>query len=85
MANEVSRLGSSDLAVRILRRILRPLVRFMLTQGVTYPLLTDLLKLIYVQVAAEEAHVDSGLRAQAIEIRLDGRVTVDRDELPAAA
>jgi Family of unknown function (DUF6502) len=46
--------GPSDMVVRVLRRILRPLVRFMLSQGITYPLLSELLKLVYVQVASEE-------------------------------
>ncbi len=33
------------------------------------------------EVTAEEAHVDSRLRLEAIEVRLRGRVTVDRNEL----
>jgi Family of unknown function (DUF6502) len=46
--------GPPAVVVRVLRRILRPIVRFMLSQGITYPLLIDLLKLVYVQVAAQE-------------------------------
>ncbi len=37
-----------------LRRILRPLVRLLLTHGVTYPLITDIVKAIYVDVARRE-------------------------------
>jgi Family of unknown function (DUF6502) len=55
MNTESPRIGAPPaVVVRVLRRILRPLIRFMLAQGITYPLLTDLLKLVYVQVAAEE-------------------------------
>jgi hypothetical protein len=45
---------SPNLVIRMLRRLLRPLVRFMLSQGVTYPMLGDLLKSVYVEIAAEE-------------------------------
>jgi uncharacterized protein DUF6502 len=44
--------------VAALTRLLRPLVRLMLNHGVTYPLLTDLLKSVYVEVAAEEFPVE---------------------------
>ncbi len=37
-----------------LRRIMRPLVRLLLTHGVTYPLITDIIKSIYVDVARRE-------------------------------
>ncbi len=55
MKGDATKLGAqSGLVMRILRRVLRPLARFMLAQGITYPMLTDLLKLTFVQVAAEE-------------------------------
>lgn len=41
---------SAKLVVAI-RRVLRPLVRLLLSQGLTYPWLSDLLKEIYVEVA----------------------------------
>jgi Family of unknown function (DUF6502) len=41
-----------------LRLILRPMVRFMLRQGVTYPLLTDLLKSVFVEVARDEFTIE---------------------------
>ncbi|CAG0125014.1 hypothetical protein RHDC2_00856 [Rhodocyclaceae bacterium] len=37
-----------------LRRLLRPLVRIMLAQGVTYPFLSELLKSVFVEVADKE-------------------------------
>ena len=40
--------------VAALRRILRPLVRLLLTHGVTYPLITDIVKSTYVDVARRE-------------------------------
>jgi hypothetical protein len=43
-----------DSIVAALRRVLRPLVRLMVTQGITYPFLIDLLKGIYVETAAKE-------------------------------
>ena len=43
-----------DSIVAALRRVLRPLVRLMVTQGITYPFVIDLLKGIYVETAAKE-------------------------------
>lgn len=40
--------------VAALRRLLRPLVRLLTAQGVTYPMLAELLKGVYVDVAARE-------------------------------
>jgi hypothetical protein len=40
--------------IAALRRILRPLVRLLLTHGVTYPLITDIVKSTYVDVARRE-------------------------------
>jgi hypothetical protein len=40
--------------VAALRRILRPLVRLLVGQGITYPFLADLLKSVYVETAASE-------------------------------
>ena len=37
-----------------LRRVLRPLVRLLVSQGVTFPFLSDLLKSVYVETAASE-------------------------------
>ena len=41
-----------------LRLILRPMVRFMLRQGITYPLLTDILKSVFVEVARDEFTIE---------------------------
>ncbi len=40
--------------VAALRRVLRPLVRMLVSQGITYPFLTDMLKSIFVDTAASE-------------------------------
>ena len=45
--------------VRALRRVLRPLVKLMLASGVTYPYLAELLKNLFVDVAASEFCLDS--------------------------
>ena len=47
--------------VAALRRILRPLVRLLVGQGITYPFLADLLKSIYVETAASEFTVNGKL------------------------
>lgn len=44
--------------VRALRQVLRPLVRLMLAQGITFPYLADLLKRLFVEVAAQEFQLD---------------------------
>jgi Family of unknown function (DUF6502) len=40
--------------VAALRRVLRPLVRLLVTHGITYPFLSDMLKGVFVETAAEE-------------------------------
>lgn len=47
--------------VAALRRILRPLVRLLVGQGITYPFLADLLKSVYVETAASEFTVGGKL------------------------
>ena len=44
--------------VKALQRLLRPLVRIMIAQGVTYPYLTRLLKPVFVEVAEQEFPLD---------------------------
>jgi len=55
--------------VGALRRVLRPLVRLLVGQGITYPFLADLLKSIYVETAASEFTVGGKLAT-------DSRLTV---------
>ncbi|MDE3010545.1 MAG: hypothetical protein KGI67_06610 [Pseudomonadota bacterium] len=55
--------------ITALRRILRPLVRLMLTHGVTYPLITDVIKSTYVDVARREFRL-SGKRQTDSRISL---------------
>lgn len=47
--------------VSALRRVLRPLVRLLVGQGITYPYLSDLLKSVYVETAAREFTVGGKL------------------------
>jgi hypothetical protein len=50
-----------DSVVAALRRLLRPLVRLLVGQGITYPFLADLLKSVYVETAASEFTVGGKL------------------------
>jgi hypothetical protein len=55
MANPASAAsGPAPALVRALHRLLRPLVRLLLQQQITYPYLADLLKHVYVELANEE-------------------------------
>ena len=55
MTDPSPRLGApSNIVIQAIRGVLRPLVRFMLAQGLTYTILVDLLKSIYVEVALNE-------------------------------
>lgn len=47
----------SSAFVLALRRVLRPLVRLMLAQGVTYPYLAELLKALFVEVADKDFRI----------------------------
>ena len=47
--------------VAALRRVLRPLVRLLVSQGITFPYLSDLLKSVYVETAASEFTVGGKL------------------------
>ena len=60
MNDPTPRLGApSNIAIQAIRGILRPLVRFMLSQGLTYTILVDLLKSIYVEVALNEFKLET--------------------------
>ncbi|MGS5085793.1 DUF6502 family protein [Hydrogenophaga sp. A37] len=50
--------GPSPALVRALRKLLRPLVKLMLSQGITYPYLSDLLKGLFVEVAEQDFRLD---------------------------
>ena len=49
----------SPAMVRALRQVLRPLVRLMLAQGITYPYLADVLKGLFVELADKEFRLDA--------------------------
>jgi len=44
--------------IAALRRVLRPLVRLLLAQGITYPFLSSLLKSVFVEVAERDFQLD---------------------------
>jgi hypothetical protein len=48
----------STALIRALRRVLRPLVRLMVASGITYPMLTELLKGLFVDVAQTDFRLD---------------------------
>jgi len=52
-----------------LRRLLQPLVRLLTAQGITYPMLADLLKQVYVEVAVRDFRLEG-------EAPTDSRVTL---------
>lgn len=55
MNDPTPRLGApSRIVIQAIRGVLKPLVRFMLSQGLSYTILIDLLKAIYVEVAMNE-------------------------------
>ena len=60
MANPQDTIPGNPPAVLVaaIRRVLRPLVRLMLSHQITYPVLISLLKSIYVDVAEQEFQVD---------------------------
>ena len=68
----------SDLLLRAVTRLLRPLVRLLLQSGVTYPVLADALRSIYVEVARTELLRDEKSRTDSRVSLLTG---VHRKEL----
>ena len=50
--------GPPPSLVRALRKVLRPVVRVMLSQGITFPYVAELLKNLFVDVAASEFRLD---------------------------
>ncbi len=75
--------------VAALRRVLRPLVRLLVSQGITFPFLSDLLKSIYVETAASEFTVGGKLATDSRLTLLTGVHRKDvrrlRREAPADA
>ena len=49
----------SPFLVKAIRRVLAPLVKLLLTKGITYPFLAELLKSVYVDVARTEFQLDT--------------------------
>lgn len=52
--------GPSPAVVRAVRRILGPLVRFLVAKGITFPFLSELLKSLYVEVADRDFRLGEG-------------------------
>lgn len=88
-------LAPSSALVEALRRLLRPLVRLLLHNGVSYPFFADLLKGLYVDVAARDFKLDSkrvttsrlslltGIHRREVK-RLQGVEATQGREVPAA-
>ncbi len=53
-----SSVAAPEKLVAAVRRVLRPLIRLLLSHGLTYPWLSDLLKEIFVEVADKEFQLD---------------------------
>jgi len=51
-------MNSTDILVAMLRRMLRPLVRLLVVQQIQYPLLSRVLKSLYVEVATEDFPIE---------------------------
>jgi hypothetical protein len=74
--------------VAALRKLLRPLVRFAIRQGLTYPALADLLKGLYVEVAARDLSTGPAPSQSRISVatgvhRKDVRRLLDKEADPA--
>ncbi|QID17413.1 hypothetical protein G3580_06990 [Nitrogeniibacter mangrovi] len=70
--------------VRALRRVLRPLVRLMLARGITFPLVAEMLKGVFVEVADREFRLEGRLQSDSRISLLTGvhRKDVKRLRLP---
>ncbi|MDB5415817.1 MAG: hypothetical protein JWR10_4152 [Rubritepida sp.] len=55
----------ADALLRALRRLLRPLIRLLIASGITFPVLADLLRSLYVTVAAEDPPADARARSDS--------------------
>lgn len=58
-------LPGSTLLLRAVRAMLRPLVRLMIRYGITFPVLADLLRGLYVEVAANDMLADPKARTDS--------------------
>lgn len=59
MADKLGSVGTpSSGLVQSLVRILRPLIRLLIRQQITFPFISQLLKSVYLEVAAEEAYLE---------------------------
>src|SRR5262245_25774849 len=72
--------------VAALRRLLQPLVRLLTAQGITYPMLADLLKQVYVDVAVRDFRLDGAAPTDSRVTLLTGvhRKDVKRLRTPGA-
>ncbi len=83
----------SPALVSALQRVLRPLIKLMLTKGITYPYLIDIIKKIFVEVADKEFRADgqsstdsylsvlTGVHRKDIK-RLRSSVTMNPETMP---
>ena len=60
----------SDFFLRAIRRILRPLVKTLITHGITFPMIADMLKHVFVDVVDKDFRLDPGKKPTASRISL---------------
>src|SRR5271169_3933557 len=65
MAQSPSFTLQPDALLRPVRRLLRPLVRLLIQGGVTFPAVADLLRSLYVEVAARDLLTDPRARTDS--------------------
>ena len=80
--------------LRASRRLLRPLVRLLMRAGVTFPVLAELMRTLYVEVAANDLLTDPGARTDSRvslmtgvhrkELRRLRQLPADADPIPQA-
>lgn len=57
-SEQISQVSPPGSLLSALRRVLRPLVHLLLAKGVTYPILADFLKSVYVEVADKDFEIE---------------------------
>src|SRR5579863_454829 len=62
---ESSPSGPPEALVRAVKRLLRPLVRLLLSNGVQYPFLAEMLKSLFVEIATREFQVEGRTQTQS--------------------
>lgn len=70
MSNNVEMTQSTSLMVKVVTNILRPLIKMLIGRDITFPMLSEILKRIYVDVAADQFKLDDNKEVS------DSRITL---------